>query len=80
MPRWIVRAHRHFYSLLDDEDLTIVQNPCWQLPTPYATKGNHWKWQPDIGGVLMVRDEEEDSNYRFRRTLYATPEWEVLVA
>ncbi len=71
--RWIVRAHRHCYHLQDDEQTTVVICPCWELPTPYAKKGNYWKWQPSLGGLLMLADEAEDEGYRFRKTVYPLP-------
>lgn len=71
--RWIVRAHCHTYMLQDTETVTSIQNPCWQLPTAHAKKTNYYKFQSDIGGVLMIADDEEDSGYRFRCTRYPTP-------
>lgn len=76
--RWIVRAHRHFFGLMRDGWTTMIANPCWQLATPHAVKGNYWKWQPDIGGVLMSRDETEELSYSIRPTLYDLPKREVL--
>lgn len=78
--RWIVRAHCHGYMKVDSEDLTIIQNPCFQLPTPHAKKINYYKFQSDIGGMLMIADDEEDSGYRFRCTTYPVPSNEVIRA
>ena len=76
-PRWIVRAHKHNYILQDTEHATIVQMPCWQLPTAHAIKQNYWRFQPTLGGLLMLADGMEDSGYRFVCTKYDLPMPEV---
>lgn len=63
--RWIVRSHIHEYGEMHSLDTSVVTLPCWQLPTPHATKGNHWRWQPDLGAVWMLRDELHPGGYRF---------------
>ncbi len=63
--RWIVRSHIHEYGELHTLKKSVVTLPAWQLPTPHATKGNHWRWQPDLGAVWMLRDEHHPGGYRF---------------
>lgn len=75
--RWIVRAHRHTYIKQETRTRTIVQMPCFELPTPHAKKCNYWRFQPSIGGLLMVADERHDSGYQFFPTLYDSPLPEV---
>lgn len=76
--RWIVRAHKHNYYHWSDDFRTMVGMPCWQLPTGHAVKTNYWRFQPSIGGVLMVADKADDSGYRFLRTKYDLPPFQVL--
>lgn len=75
--RWIVRAHLHNYIRQDTRGRTVIQMPCWQLPTPHAKKNNYYRWQPDLGGVLMYADEQADGGFSFRSTLYDNPMPEV---
>lgn len=71
--RWIVRAHRHHWMHQSTEHKDVVQLPCWQLATPFAVKASYWRFQPSLGGVLMLRDEETWGGYRFAPTLYPLP-------
>ncbi len=71
--RWIVRAHRHHYIRQETEHKTVVQLPCWQLQTPFAAKANYWRFQPSLGGVLMLADTLEPGGYRFVPRLYQLP-------
>ena len=77
MPRWVVRAHHHNYIHQDTGDMDVISTPCWQLITPYAKKVGYWKWQPDLGIVLMEYDKSYPSNYRFRPILFDPPQVEV---
>lgn len=76
--RWIVRAHCHSYMFQDTETSTVLQTPCWQLPTAWAKKQNYYRFQADLGGVLMIADDAEDAGYRFRKTLYPSPQPEII--
>ncbi len=76
--RWIVRAHKHSYAKWETQERTMVQTPCWQLATAHAKKINYHRFQPSLGGILMLEDREEPGGYRFRPTLFDTPGLEVL--
>lgn len=75
--RWMVRAHKHNYYLWDVAGRTMVGMPCWQLATAHAIKVNLWRFQPTLGAMLMVADEQEDGGYRFKPRLYDSPPGEV---
>lgn len=75
--RFSVRAHVHEYMMQETSERVGVLTPCWQLQTPYAKKGNYWRWQPSIGGVLMIEDPEHPGGYRFRPRLFDPPLPEV---
>ena len=75
--RWIVRAHRHYYALQDGRQRTILAMPCWQLATAHAVKSSYWRFQPDLGAVLMVDDKSHYSGYRFIDYAYPNPTVEV---
>lgn len=76
--RWIVRAHKHYHYLWETDHATMVGTPCWQLPTAWAVKQNYWRFQPSLGGVYMVADKLHDSGYRFVRTKYDMPPFQVI--
>lgn len=81
--RWIVRAHKHNWFHIETRHKDVMILPCWQLPTAHAIKQNYWRFQPDIGSVLMLADTLNDSGYRFVPTLYDAPtksiaEWDQL--
>lgn len=71
--RWIVRAHKHTYFLQETPTRTVAITPCWQLPAAWAVKQNYWRYQPTLGGLLMVKDKDHPDGYRFVRRLYDTP-------
>jgi hypothetical protein len=56
---YIIRAHKHYYGEVHRRNMRCIQLPCWQMFVPYdgAVK-NFSKWQPDIGGFIMMFDEE----------------------
>jgi hypothetical protein len=55
----IIRAHRHEYMELHKSSIRYMILPCWQFYVPYD-KAVQWyaKWQPDIGGAILLADEE----------------------
>jgi len=55
----IIRAHRHEYMELHKSTIRYMILPCWQFFVPYdkAVKW-HAKWQPDIGGAILLADEQ----------------------
>jgi len=55
----IIRAHRHEYMELHKSAIRYIILPCWQFYVPYD-KAVKWyaKWQPDIGGVILLADEK----------------------
>lgn len=75
--RWIVRSHLHHWNLHHEEGMTYMGLPCWQMPTPWAVKGDYFGWQPAIGAAEMFRDDQEPGGWRFRPHLYEVPQEEV---
>lgn len=55
----IIRAHKHEYISLHKSTIRSVILPCWQFFCPYD-KAVKWysKWQPDIGGLILLADEQ----------------------
>lgn len=76
--RWLVRAHKHNFFHIETANRDMLITPCWQLATAYAVKQNYFRFQPDIGAVLMVKDSQADSGYRFLPRLYPNPIPEVV--
>lgn len=78
--KWIVRSHLHHFAHHIESGIRYLAVPCWQLPTPYATKGAHWKWQPDIGAIVLEHDGEgmDPWRYRIRHFDYDLPAREVV--
>jgi len=68
----IIRGHRHSYVEIHKHDVHYISLPCWEAFTPYY-KNVQWyfKNQPDIGGALMLLDEEH--RLRFMHFLYPAP-------
>lgn len=68
----IIRGHRHSYVEIHKSDLHYISLPCWEAFTPYY-KATQWyfKFQPDIGGALMMVDVKE--RLRFMHFLYPCP-------
>lgn len=55
----IVRAHLHHWLYIDQSRIHCVQLPGFMALTPYQqTIKYYFKLQPDIGGALMLADEE----------------------
>ena len=55
----IIRAHKHTFIEVHKGSIRALQLPCWQFFVPYDTAmKNYARWQPDIGGVVMLFDEE----------------------
>lgn len=63
--RFVVRGHLHNYFFQETRDATIILLPCWQLPTPYAKTKNYYRFQPDLGNVLMTPDTNRIGGYAF---------------
>lgn len=55
----IIRAHKHEFLELHKSSIRYMMLPCWQFYVPYD-KAIEWysKWQPDIGGAILLADEE----------------------
>lgn len=68
----IITGHRHSYIEVHKYDVHYISLPCWEAFTPYykATM-SYFKFQPDIGGALMLLDTE--SRLRFMHFLYPCP-------
>ena len=62
----IVRSHLHYHHTMMTHGKTFVLTPGWQLQTPYARKRNRYRWTPDIGGVLLTRDDAAYCGYQVR--------------
>jgi hypothetical protein len=75
--RWIVRAHKHCWIHQETRHKDVCILPCFELPTPHAVKVNYWKFQPVIGGALLLRDDspvmQHDTGYRMLATTYDVP-------
>lgn len=78
--RWIVRGHTHHYIQQYTRGKTMIFCPCWQLQTKYAVKSNYYRWQPSLGGILMVEDKDVDGGYKFAPRLFDVPPVEVTMA
>jgi UDP-2,3-diacylglucosamine pyrophosphatase LpxH len=68
----VIRAHRHSYVEIHKHDLHYISLPCWEAFTPYY-KAVKWyfKFQPDIGGAVMLADDQK--RLRFMHFLYDCP-------
>ena len=55
----IIRAHKHEYIELHKASMREILLPCWQFFVPFD-RAVKWypKYQPDIGGVTILLDEE----------------------
>jgi hypothetical protein len=55
----IIRAHKHEFIELHKSSIRYMVLPCWQFYVPY-NQAVEWysKWQPDIGGAILLADEE----------------------
>lgn len=55
----VIRAHKHEYVELHKSSIRYMVLPCWQFFCPYdgAVK-MYSKWQPDIGGAILLADDE----------------------
>jgi len=55
----IIRAHKHQFIEVHKPSIRALQLPCWQFAVPYeGALQNYAKWQPDIGGVIMLFDHK----------------------
>ena len=55
----IIRAHKHEYISLHKSSIRSIILPCWQFFCPYDNAIKWYsKWQPDIGGVILLADDE----------------------
>ena len=68
----IITGHRHSFIEIHKASVHYLSLPCWEAFTPYykATM-NYFKYQPDIGGALMLLDS--DNRLRFMHFLYQCP-------
>jgi hypothetical protein len=71
--RWIVRGHKHSFMIQEQEGKTVCLLPGWQAATPWAKKVNYWRFQPSIGGALMVKDDWQPGELRFVPMTYKMP-------
>lgn len=53
----IIRSHVHYGHIMMTHGKTFVLTPCWQLQSRFARKRNRYRWTPDLGGVLLRKDE-----------------------
>ena len=62
LPRYdvIIRSHWHFFGNFQANGKTVTHVPCFQLQTPYAAKQAFFRFQPQIGFVDFLFDENED--------------------
>jgi len=81
-PTWIVRAHKHSFFYQAGRRKRVCNLPCFKLQDPYAAKQNYWRYQPDIGGVLMIRDtgpRADASGYKIVERLFDNPIYDNVV-
>jgi hypothetical protein len=71
--RWIVRAHMHFYGYQETNSRAVAVVPCFQMPTAHAIKTNYFRFQPDIGAMIMHADDTHPFGYRMTPHLYDVP-------
>lgn len=58
-PDLIIRAHKHEYIEVHKSGIRAIQLPCWQFFVPYDQAVKYYpKWQPDIGGCIILVDDE----------------------
>jgi len=72
----IIRSHLHYHHTMQTHGKTFILTPCWQLQTSHARKKNRYRWTPDIGGVLLVRDDTAYCGYSVRVKDVPLPEYE----
>ncbi|OGM09502.1 hypothetical protein A2Z67_00175 [Candidatus Woesebacteria bacterium RBG_13_36_22] len=55
-----IHGHFHWFCYLHEQDAHFLQLPCWMAYEPITlyTK-NYTRFQPDIGGAIILIDEEE---------------------
>ena len=58
LPRatFLMRSHNHQGGMLQTYDKVKFAAPCWQMMTDWAIDKGQYKWQPNYGGALMMRD------------------------
>ncbi len=71
----IVRSHLHYYHMMQTHGKTYVMVPCWKLQDCYAKK-NRFRWTPDLGGVLLTRDDDAYCGYQIHRKDIMLPAYE----
>lgn len=55
----IISGHKHSYIEVHKSHIRSILLPCWQFFVPYDKAMKYYpKWQPDIGGVILLADEE----------------------
>lgn len=55
----IIRAHKHNFIEVHKAAIRALQLPCWQFLVPYdGALKNFSRYQPDVGGVIMMFDEK----------------------
>lgn len=69
----LMRAHVHKFTRLENEDRQIITCPCWCLQQPYALTKKQYRWIPQIGGLMLVRDKEEPFGWRLKRKMFTVP-------
>lgn len=58
-PHMIIRAHKHENIEVHKSAIRSIQLPCWQFFVPYDQAVKYYpKWQPDIGGYIVLVDDE----------------------
>jgi len=71
-PNLVVRGHLHFYTYLENEQMSYLQLPCWkafEISKIYLK--NIGRLQPDIGGCKVY--VFEDNSMMIKPCLYPTP-------
>jgi hypothetical protein len=70
----IIRSHLHSDAHLRGFGKEINFTPGFCLQPPYALQKRRYRWIPDIGGTLIVRDELAFKGYRVTVKTFTMPE------
>lgn len=70
---FVARAHLHNKGFHYGFGKYFIGMPCWCLQPPYAIQKRYYRWMPDIGGVLLNRDDNADGGYHVSIKTYDIP-------
>ncbi len=74
----IVRSHLHSKAgPFEGFGKVIVGTPGWCLQTPYALQKKRYRWIPDVGATLLVKDEFAHCGYRITSKVFPVEQEEA---